>query len=118
MSITLFVVVLIVLLALEIFLSLKKSKWLGLIIPAGLFILLSIFAIFNISEAFTNIEGFGGFLQSYGGVGIWALSLKLGFVYSPVIISLIIYFVCRAAYKNSHPTTKDKEMKKMMAEDL
>ncbi len=112
---TVLIGIIVVLILAEVLLSMRKSKWPGLIIPAVLFIVLSLFLIFNLLEAFLKIEDFGRFLLLYGRRGIFALILKMGFVYSPVILNLIIYFVIR---KIKYPKDSKKEINKMLADDL
>ena len=116
---TLFLIILIVviaiLFALEVILSLRKSRWPGLIIPAALFVVLTVFLVFNLLEAFINIEDFGRFLLDYGSPGIFALFARIAFLYSPVILNLIIYFIIR---KVKFPKNNSKEINKMLADDL
>ncbi|MBN2880322.1 MAG: hypothetical protein JXN65_11920 [Clostridia bacterium] len=112
---TILIGIIIILILAEVLLSTRKNKWLGLIIPAVMFILLSVFLIFNLLEAFLKIEDLGRFLLLYGRKGVFALILKMGFVYSPVILNLIIYFVIR---KIKYPKDSKKEINKMLADDL
>ena len=103
--------------ALEYFLSIKKSFWPGLILPMVFFSASSVFLILNLTDAFSTVEGYGMFLFGYGSAGLFALILKVGFIYTPVLIQLIIYFICRYR-KRSAPNKAAKEFKKMMADDL
>jgi hypothetical protein len=104
---------------LEIFLSSRKSKWLGLIIPVVFFVSSTIFLVLNLKDAFSVIEGYGIFLTEHGSAGFFALILKIGFIYTPVLIQLIIYFICRHYYKKRNGPAKDnKELKKMIVDDL
>lgn len=99
--------------------SKKKSKWLGLIIPVAFFTAASIFLALNLTDAFSTVQGYGLFLAEYGGTGLFALILKIGFLYAPVIIQLMIYFVCRRHYdRMNHPAKSNREFKRMIAEDL
>ena len=102
---------------LEGYLSMRKNKFYGLLIPAIFFILISVFLLVNIGDAFYSVKGFGQFLSSYGQTGLFALILKIGFAYLIVILYLVIYFICRGIY-NNHPSDNKKEMDKMLAEDL
>ena len=103
---------------LEGYLSTRTNKFYGLIIPAVFFILMSVFLFVNMGEAFYSVKGFGQFLSSYGQTGLFALVLKTGFAYLPVIFYLAIYFICRGIYKHNHPSDNKKEMDKRLAEDL
>ncbi len=109
------IVLIVILLVLEIVLSLTKNKWAGLIIPIGLFVILSVFLVFNLLDAFLRIEDFGRFLLDYGSKGVFALIVRISFLYSPVIVNLIIYFVAR---KIKYPKNSKKEINKMIADDL
>ena len=103
----------------EYFLSRKKNKWLGLVIPFVYFIAASVFLILNLTDAFYTVEGYGWFLIEYGSAGLFAMILKVGFIYTPVLIQLIIYFVCRHYYKKRNdPDKNNKELKKMIVNDL
>ena len=116
------IIILIIILAsfaAEYILSNKKDKWLGLIIPLVFFIASSIFLVLNLTDAFSNVEGYGLFLIEYGSTGMFALILKTGFIYTPVAIQLIIYFITRHYYKKkNNPAKHNKEYKKMMIDDL
>lgn len=105
--------------AAEYILSNKKNKWLGLIIPIVFFIALSVFLALNLTDAFSNVEGYGLFLTEYGSTGLFALILKTGFIYTLVVIQLIIYFITRHYYKKRNkPLKNNKELKKMIIDDL
>ena len=104
---------------LEYFLSREKNKWLGLITPFATFVAASVFLILNLIDAFFTVEGYGLFLIEYGSVGLIAMVLKVGLIYTPVLIQLIIYFVCRHYYKKiNHPVKNNQELKKMIVDDL
>lgn len=104
---------------LECILSRNKRKWPGLIIPLVYFVLASVFLAYNLIDAFFTINGYGSFLAEYGSIGFFALLIKICVVYSPVIIQMILYFVCRHLYKKKNdPFHHNKEFKKMIADDL
>ena len=97
----------------------KKNKWLGLILPIVFFIITTAFLVLNLTEAFLFVEDYGLFLIEYGSTGLFALILKIGFIYTPFLIQLIIYLVARRYYKKRNGPVKDnKEFKKMMVDDL
>jgi hypothetical protein len=103
----------------QFILSNKKNKWLGLIIPSAFFVVSTIFLIVNLTTAFHTIEGYGQFLVGYGGNGAIALFLKTGFIYSPFLVNLLIYILCRHKYKKYTGSAKsEKEIKKMIVDDL
>ena len=116
------IIVLILVLAsfvLEVILSHKKDKRLGLIIPIVTFVAASIFLIINLADGFSSVEGYGLFLTEYGSTGLFAFILKVGFIYSPVAVQLVIYFVFRHRYKKQNdPLKNNKEFKKMIVDDL
>ncbi len=91
----------------------------GLIIPLVCFAEASVFLILNLTGTFITVEGYGLFLTEYGSTGLFAMILKVGFIYTPVVIQLIIYFVCRHYYKKRNaPIKHNKEFKKMIVDDL
>ena len=94
---------------LQIYLSSKKSRWLGVIVPVVFFIAASVFLVLNLSDAFSAIEGYGFFLIAYGSAGFFALILKIGFIYTPVLIQLVIYFICRHYYKKKKPPCQGQQ---------
>ena len=103
----------------EYFLSYRQTKWHGLILPCVYFGAAGMFLILNLLNAFPAMESFGFFLTEHGGTGFFALVLKIGFVFSPAAVHLIIYFVSRHYYvKTHHPATRNKEYKRMLADDL
>ncbi len=105
--------------AAEYFLSYRKSKWHGLILPVAYFCAACVFLLLNLLHAFPGMEAFGAFLTEYGGAGFFALALKIGFVFSPAAVHLVIYLIFRRAYDKMHnPAMRDKEYKKMLADDL
>ena len=113
------IIIILVSFALEYLLSNKKNKWFGMIQPLVFFIAASLFLILNLTDAFINVEGYGLFLIEYGSTGLFAMILKVGFIYMPVVIQLIIYFVCRHCYqKRNDPAKSNKEFKKMIVDDL
>lgn len=101
----------------EYFLSIKKSFLPGLILPIVFFAASSVFLILNLTDAFSTVEGYGLFLTGYGSAGLFALILKVGLIYTPVLIQLVIYFICRYKIRKT-PSKTSKEFKKMMADDL
>ena len=109
------IIIAVILFAAEVLLSLIKNKWIGLIIPTILFVVLTFFLVFNLLEAFIRIEDFGQFLVIYGGRGVFALIARICFLYSPVIVNLIIYFIIR---KVKYSNDSKKEINKMLADDL
>jgi len=116
---TIVLVLLIAGFVLEFFLSRNKNWVWGIIIPAISFLLSSAFILFNVSKAFASVAGYGSFLMQYGGSGLIALILKVGLIYMPVVMQLIIFALCRRHYKKTHAAPGDnKELKKMIADDL
>lgn len=104
---------------LQFVLANKRSKWLGLILPIVFFIITTAFLILNLTDAFLLVADYGLFLVEYGSAGFFALILKIGFIYTPFLIHLIIYFVGRRYYKKRNGPVKDnKEFKKMIVDDL
>jgi hypothetical protein len=91
-------VVIVLLIAIQIFLSMQKNKWLGLVIPFMCFFL-------------ATFLSFGATI--YTGEIIPIIIYFI--IYSiPAIINLLIYFACKAKVKE-----KDKkEFKKMNIHDL
>ena len=101
------------------FLSYRKSKWHGLILPGVYFCAACIFLALNLLDAFPAMEAYGFFLTEHGSAGFFAVILKIGFVFSPAAVHLVIYFVSRHYYEKTHnPTKHNKEYKKMLADDL
>ena len=117
-----FISILIIILAsfvLEYFLARKENRWPGLIIPFVYFVAASVFLILNLMNAFFTIEGYGLFLIEHGSSGHFAMIFKIGFIFTPGLIQLIIYFVCRHYYKKRNdPVKNNKELKKMIVDDL
>jgi hypothetical protein len=86
---------------LQIFLSKRENKWLGLILPMISF-------LFSIMSVFTVIVFFGKSSDQ----NIMQF-IMLFLVYNiPTIILLVIYFACREKFK------KKKEIDKMNIQDL
>lgn len=85
---------------LQIFLSRKESKVLGLILP-GLNFLYSLIVMFNLLA--DDLSGFGLF-------GLIFSTFLLANI--PTMIFIIIYFVCKKSIK------KNKEIEKMNIHDL
>ena len=81
---------------LQFVLANKKSKWLGLIIPIVFLIIATAFLIMNLTDAFLFVEDYGLFLVEYGSVGLFALILKIGFIYTPLFDS-VDHLLCRQA---------------------
>ncbi|MEZ4627113.1 MAG: hypothetical protein R2912_03100 [Eubacteriales bacterium] len=104
---TILLLVLIAGFVLEFFLSRNKNWGWGVIIPAVSFLLSSVFILFNVSKAFASVTGYGSFLLQYGRTGLIALILKVGFIYLPVVIQLIIFALCRRHYKKTHAAPGD-----------
>ena len=105
--------------ALQFLLANKKSKWLGLILPSVFFVATTAFLIMNLTDAFLFVEDYGLFLVEYGNAGLWAMILKVGFIYAPFGIHLILYFIRRHYYKKRNgPARDNKEFRKMIVDDL
>ena len=103
----------------QVLLAKKKSKWLGLIFPIVFFVTATVFLILNLTNSFLFAEDYGWFLVEYGSAGFWAMILKVGFIYTPFGIYLILYFICRHYYKKRNGPVKDnKEFRKMIVDDL
>lgn len=97
-SILFFITLLLIPIGLQIFLSTRKNKWLGLILPMILFIFSSMAMI--------------GFL-SYAGVTNNSLFFPYFILLNlPMIISLVIYFVCRKRL------SKNEQLNRMNIQDL
>lgn len=100
-------------------LSARAARWPGLILPAVYFCAASIFLLLNLLHVFPQAEAFGSFLVSHGSAGFFALLLKIGLVYAPFAAHLILYFAFRRAYeKTHHPARKNRDLRKMLADDL
>jgi len=102
----------------QYFLSKKRSEWFGIILPTVFFVMATVFLVLNLTDAFNNVEGFGVFLLRHGSTGLFALILKIGFIYTPLFIQLVIYFFCRRRKKRDGVSKDNKELKKMMVDDL
>ena len=94
-----FIAIILLFLVLQGFLSTRKNKLYGLIIPIILFITSTLTVLF-MADTGSSI-----FLQAL-------------YVYSPVIINLAIYFICRAIYKSNNNDKNKKEYDKMVVTDL
>jgi hypothetical protein len=84
---------------LQIFLSKRESKWLGLMLPAVSFLLSFLFPMFMVSTGDTGQD-----------IGLFALALLLGNI--PTIILLVIYAACRESHR------KKAQLEKMNIQDL
>jgi hypothetical protein len=103
----------------EYFLSYQTNKWRGLILPVLYFCAAGVFLALNLLQVFPETEAFGFFLTEYGNTGFFALILKIGFVFSPAAVHLILYFVGRHFYNKTHnPVKRSREYNKMLADDL
>lgn len=103
----------------QFILSKKQNKWLGLIIPAVFFVITSVFLVISFTSSINTVEGYGQFLLDYGLSGVMAQILKIGFIYLPTFIHLVIYFICRRKFRHiDKPTKTEKEIRKMIAKDL
>lgn len=103
----------------QIILSKKQNIWLGLIMPAAFFVITSVFLVITFTSSINTVEGYGQFLLDYGLSGVIAQILKIGFIYLPTFIHLVIYFICRRKFRHiDRPTKTEKEIKKMIAKDL
>lgn len=112
-------VIIIVSFVFQYILSKKPNKWLGLIIPAVFFIVMSVFFIIAFSKSIYTVEDYGQFLLDYGFTGVIAQILKIAFIYFPMVIYLVIYLVCRRKFRHKdRPSKSKKEIKKMLAKDL
>lgn len=97
-SILFFIILLIIPIGLQIFLSTRKNKWLGLILPIILFI-------------FSAMAMIGFF--SYAGVANNSLVFPyLILLNLPMLISIVIYFVCRKRL------SKNEQLTRMNIQDL
>ena len=103
----------------EGFLAYRRSKWHGLILPLVYFCAASLFLLLNLLHAFPETEMFGFFLLEYGSIGMMALLLKIGFIYTPLIIHVVVFIVFHHRYRKfHHPAKYNKEYQKMLADDL
>lgn len=97
-NVILFIVIILLLLALQVFFSIQKNKWFGLILPM-LYLLFAAFASFG-SMVYT------------GEIAPIIIVFLLFLI--PVVINLVIYLACRAKVKE-----KDyNELNKMNIQDL
>ncbi|GKU24934.1 hypothetical protein [Clostridium folliculivorans] len=87
-------------LILQVFLSKRKNKWLGLILPIISFMISLLVPLNTITDGRTTTEVIAQFL----------VSLILANI--PTIIFVLIYIICRDKYK------KKKEMDKIDIRDL
>lgn len=103
----------------QYFLSYRKNKWHGLVLPVIYFAAASLYLLLNLLHVFPQTEVFGTFLSEHGSAGFFALILKIGFLFSPAGVQLILYIVCRHYYaKINNPAKNNKQYKKMIADDL
>ena len=102
---------------LQIFLSQKESKWLGLILPA-ITLLFSMLAVLGLSVYTTLTQVVQGGKAIMNAVHHYPTAMILTTLYIfalyniPTAILLGIYFACREKYK------KKKEIEKMTIQDL
>lgn len=91
-------IILLIFLALQVFLSLQKNKWLGLILPI-------------LYELFALIVSFGNMMYT----GQIAPIIMVFMLFSiPAIINFVIYLACRARVKAKN----NNEIQKMNIQDL
>lgn len=114
-SMAIFLIISIGIVALQIFLSKKESKWLGLILPA-ISILFSIMAVLGL-VSYTTIAGQSGKVilnaVQIPKVSILLTGLYIFVLYNiPTAILLGIYYACREKIK------KNREIEKMSVQDL
>ena len=93
-----FALILLVFLALQVFLSMQKNKWFGLILPM-LYLLFAAFASF-------------GMMMYTGEIAPIIMAFILFSI--PAIINFVIYLVCRAKVKEKN----NNELEKMNIQDL
>ena len=100
-------------------LAYRAKRWPGIILPAAYAGFAVVFLLLNLLQAFSDVEAFGTFLTAYGGGGLFALVLKIGFLCSPVGIHLLLYGCCRRRYAQKHnPAQHNREYRKMLTDDL
>lgn len=92
------IIIFVLLVALEIFLSLQKNKWYGLILPI-VYLLMAAFAAFG--------------LLVYSGE-IASLLIPFFLLSIPAVINFVVYLACRASVKAKNK----KEIVKMSIQDL
>jgi len=103
----------------ECFLARTRSVLPGLILPVVYFLAACAFTVLNVTDAFSTVAGYGSFLMEYGSSGMTALILKIGVIFAPSVILLLIWLICRRAYQEKNTLSDGgKEMKKMLADDL
>ncbi len=104
---------------LESWLAQRAAAWYGFVLPGVYFTAACVFLLLNLLHVFPQTETFGAFLVEYGGAGLFALILKIGFLFSPAAVQLILYGVFRRRYlRRHHPARHNREYQKMMADDL
>jgi len=84
---------------LQVFLSRKENRWLGLILPL-VSLLISLLYVFNVISM--------GDMAST----IWVICLTFLLANIPTAVLLVIYFACREKYK------RKRNLDKMSAQDL
>ncbi len=94
-----FVITILIFAILQICLSTRNNKFIGLIIPAILFAIMTVILLFVVDT----------------GAGMAA---TISGIYSPVIFNLVIYFICRVIYKIKNEDKTEKEINKMTISDL
>ncbi|MCR4436124.1 MAG: hypothetical protein QHH06_10125 [Clostridiales bacterium] len=115
-SIIIFLIVIIGIIALQIFMSKKQSKWLGLILPVitVLFSIMVVLGLVSYTTLFTEQSG-KTILNAVQipKVSIFLTALYVFVLYNiPTAILLGIYYACREKIK------KNREIEKMNVQDL
>lgn len=97
-NISILVLIFIASLALQVFLSLQKNKWFGIVLPI-IYLLLAAFVAF-------------GLMMYQGDIAPIIIAFVLYSI--PAIIHFVIYLVCRAKVKEKN----NSELEKMNIQDL
>jgi predicted RND superfamily exporter protein len=93
-----FLLIVVACLALQVFLSMQKSKWLGLILPI-------------INVAFALMASFGNMVYTGEIAPVIMVFILLSI---PAVINVVIYLACRAKVK----AKSNNELQKMNIQDL
>jgi hypothetical protein len=101
----------------QILISRTSANWAKWIIPAFLLIVTTTFYIYNLTDAFANLVQFGRFLVYHQGPGLFAFILKTGVIFSPFIVSLVIFIIFRVR-SNKKQNKNKSEIEKMLIKDL
>lgn len=83
-------------------LSKLNNKWYGLILPTLFVIITTASIILLMSNSNYTYNDYAQFFVDNGMTGVIAQFIKVGIIYIPVIIHLIIYFVCRKKLKTTN----------------